>query len=36
MMHVLAIYIFSNLIGKKEKQTLEMQLKTVTIVGTGK
>ena len=36
MMYVLAIYILSQLIGKNEKQTLEMQLKTMTIVGTGK
>ena len=36
MMHVLAIYILSKLIERNEKQTLEMQLNTVTIVGTGK
>ena len=34
MMHVLVIYILSKLIGKNEMQTLEMQLETVTNVGT--
>ena len=35
-MCILAIYILQNLIKNNEKQMLEMQLETVTIVGTGK
>ena len=36
MIHVLAIYILPNLIGKNEKKTFGNPAKTVTIVGTGK
>ena len=32
----LALEIYSKLIGKKKRKTLEWSLKTVTIVGTGK
>ena len=32
----LALEIYSKLIGKRKRKTLEWSLKTVTIVGTGK